>query len=416
MAKLPLKDIRIIDLTQVYAGPYASRLLADMGAEVIRIESAFRSSRGGPNPQQGAVYPDSDPGERPYDRSAYYTELHRNKYAISLDLSKDRGKEIFLKLVQISDVVLENFSPRVMANFGLDYPNLKSVKRDIIMVSISAYGQTGPYKEYVSFGRGIEAMAGLSQITGYQDSQPLGPGTAYADATAGLHAAFATILALRHRRQTEKGQHIDLSLHESLLALMGEHILDHSMNSRSPKRKGNHDSCAIFQGCYRCLGNDSWIAIALYNEDELKSFCDAIGNPKWISEPEFDSLLGWQQNQQKVDTMVEQWTVQRDRDEAMKILQQSGIRSGAVLNAADLNHNPHLKQRGFFETVTHPEAGTHALASVPWKLSLTPGSIRIPAPCFAQHNDYVFGDLLEMSKEEISQLESQNVISVIPSQ
>ena len=171
MAELPLEGIRIIDLTQVYAGPYASKLLADMGAEVIRIESAFRSSRGGPKSQQGAVYPNNDPGERPYNRSAYYNELHRNKYAISLDLSKDRGKEIFLKLVQISDVVLENFSPRVMANFGLDYPNLKSVKRDIIMVSISAYGQTGPYKEYVSFGRGIEAMAGLSQITGYPDNR-----------------------------------------------------------------------------------------------------------------------------------------------------------------------------------------------------------------------------------------------------
>ncbi len=414
MSNLPLEGIRIIDLTQVYAGPYASKLLADMGAEVIRVESAFRSSRGGPNPQQGAVYPDGNPGEKPYNRSAYYNELHRNKLSISLDLSKDQGKEIFLKLVQISDVVLDNFSPRVMANFGLDYPNLKKIKSDIIMVSISAYGQTGPYRDYVSFGRGIEAMSGLSQITGYQDSQPLGPGTAYADATAGLHATFATLMALRHRRRNSKGQHIDLSLRESLTALLGEHILDHSMNKRSPERKGNHDSSAIFQGCYRCQGNDSWITIALHSEDELQAFCNTIGNPQWTREPEFGNLLNWRQNQQKADRMIEQWTVQNDPDEAMKILQQSGVRAGAVLNAANLNQNPHLINRGFFETITHPEAGTHALAGMPWKLSRTPGHIRKPAPCFAEHNDYVFAELLGMTEEEITQLEAEGIVAKMP--
>ncbi|MBT4512066.1 MAG: CoA transferase [Chloroflexi bacterium] len=416
MAKLPLENLRVIDLTQVYAGPLASRVLADMGAEVIRVESAFRSSRGGPNPQQGAVYPDGNPGEKPYNRSAYYNELNRNKHSISLDLSNDQGKEIFLKLAQISDVVLENFSPRVMANFGLDYPNLEKIKSDIIMVSISAYGQTGPYRDYVSFGRGIEAMAGLSQTTGYQDSQPLGPGTAYADATAGLHAVFATLVALRYRRQTGKGQHTDLSLRESLSALMGEHIMDHSMNKRSPERKGNHDSAAIFQGCYRCRGDDSWITIALHTEDELRAFCNAIGNPQWTREPELESLLNWRQNQQKADMMIEQWTIQKDRYEAMKIVQQSGVRAGAVLDAADLNRNSHLKGRGFFETVTHPEAGTHALAGMPWKLGQTPGQVRMPAPCFAQHNDYVFAKLLGMSKEEIAQLEAEGIVTKVPIQ
>ncbi|MFC2028149.1 CaiB/BaiF CoA transferase family protein [Chloroflexota bacterium] len=416
MSTLPLENIRIIDLSQVYAGPYATRLLADMGAEVIRVESTVRSTRGGPTPQPGAVYPDGDPGERPYNRSAYYNELNRNKLAISLDLSKEKSREIFKQLVNISDVVLENFAPRVMANFGLDYPVLSEVNSKIIMVSISAYGQTGPYRNYVSFGHGIEAMSGVSEITAYEDGDPLGPGIAYADATAGLHAAFAMLIALRHRRKTDRGQHIDLSLRESLLALMGEHILNHSMNKRSPERRGNHDSSAIFQGCYRCNGNDEWISIAIDNDDELQLLCNVIGNPLWAKEEGFNNLSNWQCNQHEIDKLIEQWTIQKDRQSAMQILQKAGVRAGAVLDAAQITHDPHLNQRDFFEKVNHPEAGTHSYPGIPWKLSLTPGSIRIPAPCFAQHNDYVFGELLGMSEEEITRLENQGIISSIPIQ
>ncbi|NQT71952.1 MAG: CoA transferase [Chloroflexi bacterium] len=414
MINLPLDEIRILDLSQVYAGPYATRLLADMGAEVIRVESAVRSTRGGPEPQPGAVYPDGNPGERPYNRSAYYNELNRNKLAISLDLSKEKGREVFKQLVKISDVVLENFTPRVMGNFGLDYPVLNEINPKIIVVSISAYGQTGPYRNYVSFGRGIEAMSGLSDITAYEDGEPLGPGIAYADATAGLHAAFAVLIALRHRRKTGRGQHIDLSLRESLLALMGEHVLDHSMNKRSPKGNGNRDSSAPFQGCYRCSGDDEWIAIAVHNDDELQSLCNAIDNPSWTKKEGFNNLLGWQRNQREIDNLIEQWTIQHDNQSAMQILQQSGIRAGAVLDAAQITSDPHLKQRGFFETVTHPEAGTHTYPGMSWKLSLTPGKIRMPAPCFAQHNDYVFGELLGISEEECMQLKTQGVISTVP--
>ena len=398
--KKALEGLRIIDLSQVYAGPYASKLLADMGAEVIRVESAVRSGRGGQKPQSGAVYPDGEPGERPYNRSAYYNELNRNKLAISLDLSKDQGREVFKRLVKVSDVVIENFSPRVMENFGLDYPTLRQIKPEIIVVSISAYGQTGPYRDYVSFGRGIEAMAGLSQITGYDDSQPLGAGIAYADATAGLHAAFAVLVALRHRRRTGKGQRIDLSLRESLTPLLGEHVLDYSMNKRSPERGGNRDSSTIFQGCYRCRGNDAWITIAIYSDEEWESLRNAIGNPTGRDED--------------LDNVIENWTLSHEPDEAMRILQKAGVRAGAVLGAEDLTSDPHLKERGFFEIVTHPEAGTHPYPGMPWKLSRTPGKIHNPAPCFAQHNDYVFGELLGIPKEEIAELAEEGIITRVP--
>ena len=414
MTELPLEGLRIISLSQVYAGPYAGKLLADMGAEVIKIESAVRSGRGGRQPQPGAVYPDGQPGETPYNRSAYYNELNRNKYAVGLNLSREQGWEIFKKLVAISDVVLENFSPRVMANFGLDYPTLRQIKPEIIMVSISAYGQTGPYRDYVSFGRGIEAMSGLSQVTSYEDSQPLGPGIAYADATAGLHAAFATLVALRHRRRTGKGQHIDLSLRESLIPLLSEHLLDYSMNRRSPQRRGNRDSSAMFQGCYRCRGDDAWIAIAICDDGEWRAFCSALGNPPWTTEERFATSSRRQQNQRDLDRNIERWTTGHQPDEAMCILQQAGIRAGVVRSADELTRDPHLWERGFFEMVTHPEAGTHAYPGISWKLSRTPGRIRMPAPCFAEHNDYVFGGLLGMSQEELAKLAEEGVIATVP--
>ncbi|MFO8101281.1 MAG: CoA transferase [Dehalococcoidia bacterium] len=403
MPNLPLEGIRLLDLSQVYAGPLAGRLLADMGAEVIRIESAARSTRGGPQPQPGAVYPQTNPGEQPYNRSAYYNELNRNKLAVSLNLATEQGKEIFRKLVEISDVVLENFTPRVMANFGLDYPVLSEINPAIIMVSISAYGQTGPYRDYVNFGRGIEAMAGLSSITGYPQSQPLGPGTAYADSTGGLHAAFAAMVALRQRRKTGRGQHIDLSLRESLAPLLGEQLLDYSMNKRTAEPSGNHDPTAPFQRCFRCRGDDAWIAIAIGPEEEWAALSRAIGNP-----------LDKNEDPLKLRRLIEDWTAQHEPNEAMETLQKFGVRAGAVLDAGQLNDNPHLKERGFFEMVTHPEAGTHEHPGMPWKLSRTPGSIRLPAPCFAEHNDYVFGELLGMSAEKIAELEESGVIDRRP--
>ncbi len=401
MIHSPLKGIRVLDLSQVYSGPLAGRILADMGAEVIRIESAVRSTRGGPQPQSGATYPNGNPGEKPYNRSAYYNELNRNKLAVSLDLSKDQGKEIFKQLVQISDIVLENFSPRVMSNFGLDYPVLNEIKPEIIMVSISAYGQTGPYRNYVSFGRGIEAMTGFSQLTGYPDSQPLGPGTAYADATGGLHAAFAVLMALRHSRRTGKGQHIDLSLRESLTALLGEQIIDYSMNRRTTERRGNKDSRMIFQGCCKCRGDDEWIAISIESEDEWDSLCSITGIMP-------DAAID------RINESIESWTMQYEPHKAMEILQQAGIRAGAVLSADEINRNPHLKARGFFEEVTHPEAGTHEYPGMPWKFSKASGITSKPSPCFAEHNNYVFGELLGMSEGEIAELESVGITAFQP--
>ena len=414
MEQLPLEGLRVLDLGQVYAGPYAAKQLADMGAEVIKVESATRSGRGGYTPQRGAVYPEGDPGERPYNRLAYYNELNRNKLAISLDLSGDEGQGVFKRLVAISDVLIENFSPRVMTNFGLDYSILSRINAGIIMVSISAYGQTGPYRNHISYGRGVEAMSALSQMTSYEDSQPLGPGIAYADATAGSHAAFAVLAALRYRKRTGKGQHIDLSLRESLIPFIGEHILDYSMNTRAVGGRGNHDSHIALQGCCRCRADNTWITFAICSTQEWEAFCNVLGNPAWIDDERFADHLCRQRNQHELMRMIEEWTVEHDAEEAMHLLQGSGISAGPVLGAADLLHEAHLRERGFFAKVTHPEAGTHDHPTTPWKLSQTTRNIRFPAPCFAQHNAYVFGSLLGLSREEIDVLEKRGIAASNP--
>ena len=409
-----LQGLRVIDLSQVYAGPYAGKLLADMGAEVIRVESPFRTSRGGLEPQEGAVYPDGQPGERPYNRSAYYNELNRNKLAVSMDLSKDDGKEIFRKLVGISDVVLENFSPRVMDNLGLDYQSLKEVHPGIIMVSISAYGQTGPYRDHVSYGRGIEAMTGFSEMMGYPGGPPMAPGIVYADVAAGLHAAFAVLMALRHRRQTNTGQYIDLSLRESLTALLGEQMLGNQMNQELPVKEGNSDNSLSYQGCYRCRGDDKWVVVAVSSLEDWGKLIGALDNPEWGEDYNFKSIADLEQSRTEIDMMIEEWTIKYYPQEAMNILQKAGVKAGAVLNTAELSENAHLKVRGFLQSVKHPEAGTRVHPGVPWKVNGEVQLIKKPAPCFAQHNEYVFGRLLGMRPGEISGLEKAGVIAGKP--
>ena len=391
-----------------------------MGAEIIRVECAARSGRGGVLPRMkpggnfGSSFPDGDTGERSYNRFAYYNEVNRNKYAITLDLSKPLGVEVFKKLVKVSDVLVESFTPRVMANFGLDYPALKRINPEIIMLSISGYGQDGPYRDYVAYGQGIEAMTGFSRLTAYADGQPLKPGIAYADATSGLFAAFAILAALRYRRLTGKGQYIDLSMREALTPLLGEFIMDYAMNRRAARAMGNRHPFMAPHGCYRCRGEDSWVVIAIASDDEWRSLCRVMGDPPWTREQRFSDILSRWQNRDELDRLIEQWTSDHDHRELTSKLQQAGVKAGVVLNVAELVEDPHLKQRGFFEPLSHPEAGTHLYPGVSWKMSGTPGSLRLPAPCFGEHNEYVFGQLLSMSAEEISTLAEEGVTASEP--
>jgi len=418
--KQALAGLRVIDLSQVLAGPYCTKLLADMGAEVIRVECAARSGRGGALPRTrpggafGASFPDGDTGERSYNRFAYYNEVNRNKHAVTIDLSKTLGVEVFKKLVAISDVVVENFTPRVMPNFGLDYPVLCRINPRIIMVSISGYGRDGPYRDYVSYGEGIEAMAGFCRLTAYPGGPPLKPGVAYADAVSGLYAAFAVLAALRYRRRSGKGQHIDLSMREALTPLLGEAIMDYTMNRRAAGPMGNRHPRMAPHGCYRARGDDRWIAIAVSSDDEWNALCRAMGNPPWSGEDRFSTVEGRLANSEDLDQHIGGWTIEHDHMELACRLQDAGVKAGAVLDIAQVAGDPHLNRRGFFEELPHPEAGARRYPGVSWRMSRTPGGLRLPAPCFGEHNRYVFGELLGMTDAEIARLEEAGVTAAEP--
>jgi len=408
MPKVPLEGIRIIDLGRIYAGPLATRLLADLGAEVIRVEPPWgRGELPGPGPD----YPDGEPGERPYNRLAFYNELNRNKYAICLDLAKAEGREVFLRLVRVSDVVAENFSPRVLENLRLDYPHLQEVRSDIILVSISAYGRTGPYRNYIGFGPQVEALAGHLKLVGYPDE--LGAGVAYADAAAGALAAFATLLALRYRKLTGQGVHLDLSMLEALSFLLAGELLDWTISGRRPEPRGNSHPHQAPHGCYRCRGEDRWVVIAVSGEKEWRALCQAMGRPELAEDGRFSTSFQRKQHEEELNQLLEEWTRVHDPGEVMWLLQGAGVACGVVQNPAELLSDPHLRERGFLEEVTHPEAGTHPHPGAPWKLGDTRPRLR-PAPCFAEHNQYVLRGLLGMSSEELELLQKRKVIASSP--
>jgi len=408
MAKLPLEGVRVADLTMVWAGPYGTRILADMGAEVIKIESVENYDL-----IRTFVFLPSTT-ENPWNKSAYFNHYNRGKLGVSLNLAKPRGKEVFKKLIKISDVVIENYRADVMERLGFTYEALKEIKPDIIMLSMPGRGSTGPERLNYAYGPLLEANAGLVSITGYPDGRIERTGISYGDPIAGATAAGAVALALHYRRLTGKGQFIDLSQMECLTRMIGEAVLDWSMNQRIGGLTGNRHPYMAPHGCYRCKGEDKWVTIAVQNDEEWESFCQALGNPQWTSDYRFaDSLSRWQ-NQDELDQHIGEWTILRTPHEVMYILQNAGIAAGVVMDHIDLLEDAHLNERGFWGMHTHPQAGTWKIEGPTWRLSEAPDFHWKPAPCFGQHNDYLFRDLLGLSDEEIRQLEEEQIIGTKP--
>jgi crotonobetainyl-CoA:carnitine CoA-transferase CaiB-like acyl-CoA transferase len=405
MSTMPLGKVRILDVCNYLAGPFTLTLLAYLGAEVIKVESIQRLDylrmMGG--------YPQPDG----YEWSPAFNAVNINKYGITLDLTNPQGKEIFRRLVKISDVVAQNFSSRVMSNWGLSYEVLREINPRIIMLSMPGFGTTGPWRDYVTFGPNVEMMAGIPTVTGYLDGPPMMNGYT-ADPFASLTAAVAVMVALQSRRRTGRGQHIDLSQVEAVTAFMAGPIMDYSMNKRLQHRKGNRHRSLAPHGVYRCKGDDEWVAIAVCSEDEWRKLCDAMGNPSWANDPRFAEPLNRHKNQDELDRIIEDWTCEHDKYEVMEILQRAGVAAAPVLRASEILSNPHMEKRRFFQEVTHPVTGSHRYYGFPVKFSETPVSIRMPAPTLGQHNEYILTGLLGMSEEEISHLVKEKVIGTKP--
>ena len=408
----PLEGIRIVEMGQLIAIPSAMKMLADMGAQVIRLESCQRLE----SYRTDSLYQGDVEGEF-WNRGANFYEQNRNKLGITLDLSHPAGLKLLRELVGVSDVFTENFTPRVIKNFHLEYEDLRQLNPDIIMVSSTGYGFTGPWANFGATGPATEGASGLAYVTGYRDGPPMMSEIPYTDYTGAEHTVFAVMAALMHRQQTGQGQFIDISQTETATATLPEALMDFAVNGRTPDRIGNEDPQMVPHGCYPCLGDDRWIAIAVSSEPEWQSLCQVLKRSEWTGDSRFSSLEARRNHRPELDELIAQVTTQWQNHTLMQALQEASVPAGALLDGQELLFDPHLLQRGFYEVVAHhPSAGMPALpyAGRPWKFSATPAVPGKAAPIIGEHNRTILAELLGHSEAELAQWEAEGVIGYAP--
>ena len=415
--KLPLEGVRVMDMTVVWAGPYCTTLLADLGAEVTRVESIqvfgppTRGSMARPSkfaiesmpPFIGGM-PGRDPTDKPWNRYPLFNAHARNKRSMTVDLLRPEGKDVFNRLVAISDALVENNPTETMTKLGISYDELKDINPGFIMLRMPAYGNSGPYQNHRSLGIHIEGVIGHSLLRGYPDLDPGANTQVYmADAAAGVGGAFALTCALNHRRRTGEGQLVELSQAENAIPFLGQAFMDYSMNGRSQSTLGNRHPTAI-QGVYPCSGEDEWVAITIFDDRDWELFRSAIGDPDWARTPEFDSHESRRANHDLLDERIANWTRGRGHRDAMGLLQAHGVAAGAVLNQRDAFHDPHLQARGMFEKAYQEDVGTHWYPRAPFRMSGSDVKIRRGPVRLGQDNEYVYKTLLNVSDEEYDAL------------
>ncbi len=407
----------MLDLSRIWAGPYCTKLMADLGAEIIKMESlsVYDSHRGPVSPARGiAAYPDGEPGDEPWNRNGWFNCLHMSKYGITLELTSDEGRGVFERLVSISDVLIENFRQGSLERLGYDYATLRKHRPDLIYVSMPAFGNTGPWKGYLGYGIGQEQLSGMAHLTGYPDDGPMKSGINHGDPITGSHAAGVLLAALRRRRRTGKGMYIDVSQQESAVAFMGGELLSYQMTGQEPVRIGNRSRWYAPCNTYHCKGEDRWVTIATTNDGEWASLVAAMDAPQLAADTRFATAEARMANQYELDGIVSAWTSDQDAFQLAERLQAVGVPAGPVLRGPDLLVDKHYAERGTFVTVDHPQVGPKQYPGLPWKMSGTPGEVRWPSPTLGQHNREIFGGLVGLSGEEIDALESGGVIGTKP--
>ncbi len=414
----PLDGIRILDLSRIWAGPYATKLLADMGADVVKIKVTGRydNHRGALKPAPGSGnYPEGEPGSDPWNRNGWFNSLHLSKFGVTLDLASARGKEVFADLVAISDVVIENFRRGVLTRLGFDYQTLRGIRPDIVMVSMPAFGNSGPWKDFIQYGIGQEQLAGMAYMTGYLDEEgPMKSGINHGDPITGSHGAGAILASLLYRRRVGKGLFIDLSHLDSSISLIGEYMLDLQMNHRNPVKLGNRHPSMAPHGVYRCAGEDSWVAIAVATDEEWINLCQAMGMSGLASDPRFDNLLSRWNNQDELDPIISQWTCDKDSGHVTELFQAVGVPTAPVMSSEDIYDDPHFQERELLELVDHPSTGPHFMPGMGWKMSKTPGTVRWPTPRLGEHNEAIYSGLLGLEPKDLDGLEAAGIIGKIP--
>jgi crotonobetainyl-CoA:carnitine CoA-transferase CaiB-like acyl-CoA transferase len=405
MADAPLSGVRVLDFTWAWAGPFCTQTLAHLGAEVIRIETTARPAC---VTRMIPPFADDQPGP---DRAGYFNQYNQGKRSILLNLQKPEAVELAFKLVKHCDVVADNFAAGVIDKLGFSYDKLREIKPDIIQISMSGYGQYGPFRRYVGYGPPASALSGLFWLTGYPGGDPTEIGISYPDPNAGVMGAYAIIAALLHRDLTGEGQYIDQSQWEAVLVHMAEGLLEWDVNHREPRRNGNHDRLMAPHETYKSKGNDDqWVSIAVGTEEEWRALCQAIGKPGIADDPRFSSAELRKKNEAALDAMITLWTRERDKWEAADALQRAGVAAFPSMSNRDLAEDKHLMERGYLLRLEHPEVGRRIHAGIPWKMSGTPSEVRHAAPMRGAHTDEVLKTLLGFSQQKIDELCQAEII------
>jgi len=402
MLQRVFEDLKVVEFSWVVVGPLIAKCLGDFGATVLHIESATR-----PDTLRTSL-PFKD-GIQDLDFNGYFPLYNSNKYGMGLNLQHPKGIGIAKKLVAWSDIVIESFRPGVMERLGLGYEELRVIKPDVILLSTTMQGQTGPHASQPGFGNQLVGLAGFPCVTGWPDREAIQPYGAYTDCIAPFFGIAALVGALLYRNRTGRGQHLDLSQYEAAVQFMSTALLDWVAHGRAAIREGNSSPCAAPHGAYRCLGEDRWCAIAVFNDAEWQGLCRAMEKKDLIHDPRFVTLSDRKKNEVVLNRLVEEWTLNFDANEAVAKLQAVGVPAGVVTNNSDLFEDPQLKERECFWIIDHPVLGPFPHPSPSFKLSKTPAKPRLPSPCLGQHTEFICKEFLKMSDEEFKQLLSEDV-------
>ena len=410
----PLTGIRVLDMTRVWAGPLAARILADLGAEVLMTEVPW--TRTPVNVPESYVknthfFPDDEAGDEPWNRSGFHNKYANNKLSAVIEIDKEKGRDLFAKLIAKSDVVIENYAPRVMPAFGLDENFLHSLNPDLVYVTMPGYGRDGPNRDWLAYGPTIAGHVGHTALTGYLDEGPWKNGIAWPDPIAGMHAAAAVIIALLDRKvQTDiQGQTIEVAQMETAINMIGHHLVA-SQFFGEQRRWGNRRPGRAPQGVYKCIGEDRWIAISIVDDHSWRALCNYAS---WHGLEDLVTAERWDRHDE-LDKKISDLASRHNDQELMFQLQEIGVPAGAVNDASNVMEDLNLDFNKFFSKLDHPQAGSHFWPRFACRLSLTPATMRAAAPSMGQHNHYAACDLAGLSDTEYEELVILKILRTKP--
>jgi crotonobetainyl-CoA:carnitine CoA-transferase CaiB-like acyl-CoA transferase len=413
----PLAGLRVLDFTTAWAGPLAARSLAHLGAQVIKVDAPSHpdSWRGAPEGGAPRHYPDGDPGVRPWNRCVLFNTQGQGKLSLGLDLKVTGAREVLLRLAEVSDVLIANFTPGVLARLGIGYDALSARNPRIIVVEMPAFGPGGPDSRHQGMGKTMEAACGMPALMGYGDGVPVLTGPAYLDPIGGLSAVAATLVALHHRDRTGLGSRVEVPQTEAGAHWIGEHVLAQAESGRSWQADGNHVPYAVPHDAFPVRTSDDWVAIAVTDDTQWRALCDVMGCPDLKNSARYATPARRARHQRELYESIASWTRHYGKHELAAILQSAGVPAAPVNHGADVAADPVLLATGFIRPLDHPEAGRHRYPGLSYHLARTPGGTSRAAPCFGEHNALVLSDIIGLASENVADLIRAGAVADRPS-